>query len=151
VYVNNKKGKRALEKIEKGIRIAFNYFIFTIRRISDQQQQSEGLLSVPADFFPYPYISFICHTFLFNLIIFLIFKMNYNELIAQAEKNARKQERQVRKAECELEIKRQMQMERMAIEKTRRKEEIKRKLPRPPKEEPEVSSKYHLFCIIKLF
>jgi hypothetical protein len=77
--------------------------------------------------------------------------MNYNELIAQAEKNARKQERQVRKAECELEIKRQMQMERMAIEKTRRKEEIKRKLPRPPKEEPEVSSKYHLFCIIKLF
>ena len=58
--------------------------------------------------------------------------MEFNELVQKAEKNARKQERKVREFDQELEKKRRLQNERIAIERARAKLELKKKIPPPP-------------------
>lgn len=58
--------------------------------------------------------------------------MDFSELFQKAEKNARRQERKVREFDEELEKKRRLQNERIAVERARAKLELKRKIPPPP-------------------
>lgn len=66
--------------------------------------------------------------------------MDFEELLAKADSNARKQNKKVREADQEMEFKKRRNLERLAIQKKIEKENIKRRAPPrlPSPEKPKV-------------